>query len=70
MAADVGTLQRLPKAIGSRSLVNELAFTARKLPATEAKDCGFVSSIFPDKDRFVAVISSRTFDPGTTTSEY
>lgn len=50
LAADVGTLQRLPKAIGSRSLVNELAFTARKFPSAEAKECGFVSSVFSDRD--------------------
>merc|ERR1719402_1687589 len=30
LAADVGTLQRLPKVIGSQSLVNELCLTARK----------------------------------------
>ncbi|KAJ1521220.1 hypothetical protein ONE63_002906 [Megalurothrips usitatus] len=50
LAADIGTLQRLPKAIGSRSLVNELALTARKFLAPEAKECGFVSSVFPDKE--------------------
>lgn len=30
LAADVGTLQRLPKAVGNQSLVRELAFTSRK----------------------------------------
>ncbi|NP_001086341.1 enoyl-CoA hydratase 1, peroxisomal L homeolog [Xenopus laevis] len=49
LAADVGTLQRLPKVIGSRSLVNELAFTARKMMSEEAKTCGLVSRVFPDK---------------------
>lgn len=52
MAADVGTLQRLPRVIGNQSLVNELCLTARKMPAIEAKDCGFVSQIFDDKERF------------------
>lgn len=52
MAADVGTLQRLPHAIGSRSLANELCFTARKMFAPEAKDCGFVSQVFKDRDRY------------------
>lgn len=72
LAADVGTLQRLPKVIGSRrsvdhqvtrsvsrisfhkrflgkknppfvcSLVNELALTARKMYADEAKSSGLV----------------------------
>lgn len=51
LAADVGTLQRLPKAIGSRSLVNELALTARKFLSAEAKECGFVSSVLSDRER-------------------
>lgn len=50
MAADVGTLQRLPRVIGSESLVRELAFTARKMLASEAKECGFVSKVYDDKD--------------------
>lgn len=50
LAADVGTLQRLPKVIGNRSLVNELTFTARKMMADEALDSGLVSRVFPDKD--------------------
>uniref|UniRef100_A0A8C3X328 Delta(3,5)-Delta(2,4)-dienoyl-CoA isomerase, mitochondrial n=1 Tax=Catagonus wagneri TaxID=51154 RepID=A0A8C3X328_9CETA len=49
LAADVGTLQRLPKVIGSQSLVNELAFTARKMMADEALNCGLVSRAFPDQ---------------------
>ncbi|XP_077838863.1 delta(3,5)-Delta(2,4)-dienoyl-CoA isomerase, mitochondrial isoform X3 [Macaca mulatta] len=50
LAADVGTLQRLPKVIGNQSLVNELAFTARKMMADEALGCGLVSRVFPDKE--------------------
>ncbi|XP_069692433.1 delta(3,5)-Delta(2,4)-dienoyl-CoA isomerase, mitochondrial [Periplaneta americana] len=50
MAADVGTLQRLPRVIGSESLARELAFTARKMMATEAKECGLVSRVFDDKE--------------------
>jgi len=49
MAADVGVLQRMPKIIGSFSLVCELAYTARKMYADEAKEAGFVSRVFPDK---------------------
>ncbi|KAM4605809.1 delta(3,5)-Delta(2,4)-dienoyl-CoA isomerase, mitochondrial [Discoglossus pictus] len=49
LAADVGTLQRLPQIIGSRSLVNELALTARKMMSDEAKSSGLVSRVFPDK---------------------
>ncbi|XP_052023392.1 delta(3,5)-Delta(2,4)-dienoyl-CoA isomerase, mitochondrial [Apodemus sylvaticus] len=50
LAADVGTLQRLPKVIGNQSLVNELTFTARKMMADEALESGLVSRVFPDKD--------------------
>ncbi|KAF6077346.1 enoyl-CoA hydratase 1 [Phyllostomus discolor] len=50
LAADVGTLQRLPRVIGNQSLVNELAFTARKMMADEALGSGLVSRVFPDKD--------------------
>uniref|UniRef100_H3BYF6 Delta(3,5)-Delta(2,4)-dienoyl-CoA isomerase, mitochondrial n=1 Tax=Tetraodon nigroviridis TaxID=99883 RepID=H3BYF6_TETNG len=54
LAADVGTLQRLPRVIGSRSLVNELALTARKMYADEAKSSGLVSRVFPDKEVMMA----------------
>lgn len=50
LAADVGTLQRLPKVIGSRSLVNELALTSRKMYADEARSSGLVSRVFVDKE--------------------
>ncbi|XP_054459697.1 delta(3,5)-Delta(2,4)-dienoyl-CoA isomerase, mitochondrial isoform X1 [Anoplopoma fimbria] len=54
LAADVGTLQRLPKVIGSRSLVNELALTARKMFSDEAKSSGLVSRVFADKEAMMA----------------
>ncbi|NXH15888.1 ECH1 protein, partial [Bucco capensis] len=54
LAADVGTLQRLPKIVGSQSLVNELSFTARKLLAPEALSCGLVSRVLPDKEALLA----------------
>ena len=50
LAADVGTLQRLPKVIGNQSLVNELCMTARKLKSEEAERCGLVSRLFVDKE--------------------
>lgn len=53
MAADVGTLQRLPKIIGSDSLVRELCYTCRKLEAAEALSCGLVSKVFDNKERLV-----------------
>ena len=42
LAADVGTLQRLPKIIANESLGRELCFTARMFYADEAKGLGFV----------------------------
>lgn len=45
MAADVGTLQRFPKIIGSDSLVRELVYTARKFLAPEALQIGFVNCV-------------------------
>jgi len=50
LTADVGTLQRLPKIIGSQSLVSELCLTARKLGAEEADRIGLVSTVYPDKE--------------------
>ncbi|XP_042869939.1 delta(3,5)-Delta(2,4)-dienoyl-CoA isomerase, mitochondrial-like isoform X2 [Penaeus japonicus] len=50
LAADVGTLQRLPKIIGNQSLVRELAFSARKVFSGEALQCGLVSRVFSDKE--------------------
>ena len=45
MAADIGTLARLPKIAGNQSAVRELALTARNFGAEEAKDVGFVSKV-------------------------
>lgn len=49
LAADLGTLQRFPKVIGNDSYARELAFTARKFYADEARQMGYVSRILPDK---------------------
>ncbi|KAA8894048.1 ClpP/crotonase-like domain-containing protein [Sphaerosporella brunnea] len=49
IAADIGTLSRLPKIVGSLSWVKEIAFTARVFGADEAFRQGFVSSVQPTK---------------------
>lgn len=36
LAADLGTLQRLPKVVGNDSLVREMAFTAKNISAADA----------------------------------
>jgi enoyl-CoA hydratase len=45
MTADVGTLQRLPKLIGE-GMARELAYTARKVEAAEAKEIRLVNRVF------------------------
>lgn len=54
MAADVGTLQRLPKLIGNDSAFRELAYTARNFGSQEASSLGIVSKILPDKEAVVS----------------
>ncbi|ALC49982.1 CG9577, partial [Drosophila busckii] len=54
MAADVGSLQRLPKVIGSQSLARELCFTGRRFEAAEAQHCGLVSRTFDDKEAMLS----------------
>ncbi|MEN9539887.1 MAG: hypothetical protein RLZZ126_2122 [Pseudomonadota bacterium] len=45
LVADVGTLQRLPKLI-PQGLLNEIAYTGRRLPAQRALACGLVNEVF------------------------
>lgn len=52
MAADVGTLQRLPKLIAP-SVAAELCFSGRRFDAAEAKAIGLVSAVHADRDRLM-----------------
>jgi len=54
IAADVGTLQRLPKIVGNDSFVREAALTGRRFLATEAKELGLIGAIYPDREKCVA----------------
>lgn len=54
MAADVGTLQRLPKVVGSQTLARELCFTGRRMAAAEALACGLVGGVFGSAEEVVA----------------
>ena len=54
LAADVGTLQRLPKIVGNDSIVRELCLTGRKLYAAEALRLGMVSHVCKDRAETVA----------------
>ena len=49
LAADVGTLQRLPRLI-PEGLMRELAYTGRRMYAEEAKDAGLVNEVFDSQE--------------------
>ena len=49
MVADVGTLQRLPKLIGD-GMARELAYTARRVDAAEAREIGLVNRVFDTRE--------------------
>ena len=53
MAADVGTLQRLPK-IMPPGIVRELAYTGRRFSAEEARAWGLVNSVHTDREATIA----------------
>ena len=57
MTADVGTLQRLPKLI-PEGVCRELAYTGRRMPASEAKAAGLVNEVFPDHDSLLAGVQA------------
>lgn len=54
LAADVGTLQRLPKITGNESFVKEICYTARKVHSQEALKMGMVSRVFNDKESCIS----------------
>ncbi|WP_422013532.1 crotonase/enoyl-CoA hydratase family protein [Roseateles sp.] len=54
MVADVGTLQRLPKIVGSQGLVRELAYTGRRMDAAEAREVGLVNRVFDSREALQA----------------
>ena len=53
MAADLGTLQRLPRLI-PEGIVRELAFSGRRLPAARALAIGLVNEVCVDADAALA----------------
>uniref|UniRef100_A0A0N4ZHS5 Delta(3,5)-Delta(2,4)-dienoyl-CoA isomerase, mitochondrial n=1 Tax=Parastrongyloides trichosuri TaxID=131310 RepID=A0A0N4ZHS5_PARTI len=50
MAADVGTLNRLPKIVGNEGWVKEICFTGRNFDSNEALKNGFVNEVHQDKN--------------------
>lgn len=53
MAADVGTLQRLPRIIGD-GMLRELAYTGRMVESEEARRIGLVNRVFADQEQLLA----------------
>ena len=54
LAADIGTLTRLPKVVGNYSWVKDVCLSARVFGAQEAEKVGFVSGIYNGKEAAVS----------------
>ena len=54
LAADIGTLSRLPKVVGSFGWVKEVSLTARVFGAEEALRVGLVNSVHEDREATIA----------------
>lgn len=50
IAADVGSLQEMPRVVSNQSLLRELIYTGRNLTIDEALKLGFVSRVFSTKE--------------------
>ncbi|MCU6501024.1 crotonase/enoyl-CoA hydratase family protein [Rugamonas sp. A1-17] len=61
MTADVGTLQRLPRLIGE-GMARELAYTARKVDAAEAKEIRLVNRVFESPEALRAGVRAIAAD--------
>ena len=61
MAADVGTLQRLPKIIPD-SKMREMAYTGRRMLADEAKDSGLVGEVYETQDVMMNAVNKLAID--------
>ena len=55
MAADVGTIQRLPKIIPD-SKMREMAYTGRRMLADEAKDSGLVGEVYGTQENMLDAV--------------
>ena len=53
MAADIGTLQRLPRVI-PEGKVRELAYTGRRMPAEEALEAGLVNKVYESQEEMIS----------------
>ncbi|CAP24165.2 Protein CBG02334 [Caenorhabditis briggsae] len=53
MAADVGTLNRLPKVVGNHSWIKDVCMTARHFSAGEALQFGLLSRVFDTREEMI-----------------
>lgn len=53
LAADIGTLSRLPKVVGNYGWVKDVCLSARLFSAEEALRVGLVSGVFPGKEKAI-----------------
>uniref|UniRef100_A0A1I7U8M4 Delta(3,5)-Delta(2,4)-dienoyl-CoA isomerase, mitochondrial n=1 Tax=Caenorhabditis tropicalis TaxID=1561998 RepID=A0A1I7U8M4_9PELO len=53
MAADVGTLNRLPKVVGNHSWIKDICLTARHFSAGEALQFGLLSRVFDTREEMI-----------------
>lgn len=61
LAADIGTLSRLPHAVGNMSWVKDVALSARVFGSEEALRVGLVSRVAKDKEAALKEVSSYGF---------
>ena len=52
MTADVGTFPRITNLMGE-GIVRELAYTGRKMPADEARECGLVNRVYDNHEEML-----------------
>lgn len=53
IAADLGTLSRLPRVVGNASFVRDVCLTGREFSAQEAAQVGFVSYVEETRERAI-----------------
>jgi hypothetical protein len=54
LAADLGTLTRVPRITGNDSLLRELCYTGRNFSAADAQALGLLSRVLPTPDETLA----------------
>lgn len=50
LAADIGSLQFLPRVVGNQSLLREIILTGRKFDSKEARELGLVNQVLPNQE--------------------